>query len=799
MRALVSKEFRSLLYSLSGIVFMVIFLIISGFLLWVVPGSYNIPENGYASMSAFFELAPVLLFLLIPALSMRVLAEEKRVQTLPLLMSRPVRLGAIVLSKSIAVFFTVMLSLIPTLLYVICIWWLGSPVGNLDLGGVAGSYAGLLFLIAVFVCISVFASSLTSSQVIALIVGMTLCAFFYWGFNLLSGLFSSGKMQLTIRELGLLSHYRSVQRGLVDSRDLFYMLAVGCLFFWLTLIVLKLPFRSSSSLFLIVLFGAFSVLSYAGFWQMDWTRDKRYTIRSVTRDLLKKIDSAVEVDVYLDGHLNPGFIRLQQSVSDLLDDFNRLSKGQIQYKVVNPYSESGFVEKLDEKGIRGIAVRERDVEGRASQQIIFPWVMIRTQDRELPVSLLVNQQGRSGEENLNLSIEMLEYQLAHSLEMLMQKETRKIVFLEGHGELEEAYVSDVSDELSRSCQIDRGRLSGISGELDDYSLVVVAGPQQPFSEQEKYVLDQYLMQGGRILWLVNGVRLQSPEALAEKGETVSMDNDVNLRDMLFTYGVRIDPVLLQDIQCLEIPVNTAGESADASFVPRPWYYAPLLLPNQDNPVTKGLIPLKTEFASTLSLLREENSGIRKQVLLSSSRHAHLIEVPEKVSLWETERQQDTSYFNRSYLPVSVLLEGVFPSVFKNRIINPDQSGSVSFRSESKPTRMIVVASEEVIRNELAQTDEGVQVLPAGYDRYSNRQFGNREFIGNAVNYLIDDSGLISLKSKALELQLLDKLKVNQNGTFLLVVNVILSPCLLILFFFILSGIRKRKYKRKSWS
>ncbi len=795
---MLSKELKTLLCSLSGLIFLLIFLIITGSLLWIVPGEYNIPENGYASMSQFFVLAPFLLMFLIPALAMRTFAEEKRSHTLSLLLTRPVSLPKIVFLKLLAVWITVIIALIPTLIYVVWIYKMGNPVGNIDLGAVIASYTGLLFLVLCFSCLSIFTSSATSNQTVALILGLLLIGCLFWGFNLLSGLFSSGETQISVRKLGLLFHYQSVQRGLIDSRDMIYMLAVSCFFFLLTCYVIGLNFRSRFSITGIAVFLLICIAGILFQFRMDWTKDKRYTISDVTKEILHQVKSDIVIDFYLDGKLNSGFVQLKKATLDMIDDFNRATSGKITVQTINPYqvTDKNFITQLNENGIKGIAVNEKDPEGRISQHVLFPWMKIKYDHSEIAVPLLVNQQGRSGEENLNTSIEILEYQLTHAIQTLTRKNVQKIVFLEGHGELDEQSLADLSDILENSYQIDRGTMTNDIKQLNDYQLVIIAGPQLPYSEQEKYILDQYLMQGGKILWIINGVQLQSAEALAIEGKTVSRVNDVNLSDLLFTYGVRINPVLIQDVQCMEVPVNVSSESTAPEYKLKPWNFAPLLIPNQNQPITKGLTLIKSEFASTLSFPGKTDLEMQKQILLMSSPGTHLVPVPEIISLQEIDRKPDPAYYNQSYLPVAALLDGVFNSGFRNRL-TPDsvKTNGQPFYSRSKPTQMIVIASEEIIRNENnPNAQQGY--WPIGYDPYSQIQFGNRDFILNAVNFLTDDSGLMNIRNKLLTLRLLDRQKTVENKITLIGWNIIFPPVFIIISFLLFSWTRKRKYK--SW-
>ncbi|GHV59627.1 hypothetical protein FACS1894182_14000 [Bacteroidia bacterium] len=774
---LVLKELRQNLYSLSGIVFILLFLIITGCMLWLIPGNYNIPGNGYASLTPFFALAPVLLLFLIPALSMRSLAEEKRMQTLILLKSRPITTETLVAAKITAIFITALVALLPTLIYVICVYIYGSPTGNVDVGSVAASYIGLLFLVLAFICLSVFASSLTSNQVIALITGLVLCVLFYYGWNLIG-----------LDALSFLSHYQSVQRGLIEMRDLGYFLLVSVVMAGLTRhLLMSVNKRFSlyrgwrvkpamTTMVIILLLIAGLIFNF----RFDWTKDKRYTIRPETKELLRSLEAPVEIEIYLTGPLNPGFTRLQKTTIHLLDDWDRISPQKIHYSIIDPYLQGReFIENLNNNRMQGISVNERSGDGQLTQHVLYPYALVKYADRQFPVSLLVNQMGYSGEENLNLSGELLEYRMAHAIQLVIQKTSRRIVFLEGHGEFPEEAVGEITDRLSYEYTIDRGVLSGNPAELEGYDLVIVAGPQTFFSETDKWVLDQYLMHGGSILWLVNGIQTHSYEDLVQNGETPAIPNDLNLNDLFFTYGLRIEPVILQDAQCLDIPVAQVDSAGKTEYVAKPWYYSPLLVPDTHSEITKGLSPVKTGFSSVITWVGE-NSQIKKDILLTSSSYAHTSLLPVIIRLDEADRQPDKTYFKESQLPVVVLLHGVFSSAFRNRIAfsAPDYPDALF---ESRPAKMIVVASDNLIIN------------PLGYDRYSQMRFDNEEFIVNAVIFLTDNIGLSALKNKSLQMQLLNKKAMLLDRNQLIGINVIFPPLILLLAFATLSWIRKRKY------
>jgi ABC-2 type transport system permease protein len=752
---------------------MLLFLTISGCLLWLVPGEYNIPGNGYATLSPFFNIAPPLLLFLIPALSMRSFAEEKRMHTFTLLISRPVSLSAIASAKIAAICITVAAAILPTLLYAVCIHFYGNPVGNLDWGSVAASYVGLLFLILAFVCLSVWASSLASNQLIALIIGMLLCSFFYYGFDLAG-----------VEKLGFLYHYKSVRRGLIETQDLCYFLLIS-----LTAVALISPFLFSVKHSLLnfklsatkICVVIFILLGLCFNFHFDWTKDKRYTLSPISKSILERLEGPLRVEVYLTGNLLPGFMRLQESILNLLNDFKAQASQTIDDKWMDPYRQGkDFIAGLNEEGMHGISVNERKPNGKITQNIVFPYALIQYGKNRIPVPLLVHSMGRSGEDNLNLSREMLEYRFIHAIQLITQKTHRRIAFLEGHDEWPETSVEEISDYLSSEYTIDRGKLSGRPDELNAYDLVIVAGPQTPFSEEDKFVLDQYLMQGGKLLWLVNGVKIHSRDELAQKGETASMANDLNLNDLFFTYGIRIDPVVLQDAQCLPFPVAVESESGQTDYVTKPWYYSALLVPAPASAITKGLSFVKTEFASVLSFVGDGMN--RKEILLTSSPHAHTQAVPASIRLAEADRKPDKHYFSESNLPVAALLRAPFTSAFKNRSAFFAGNNAI-FLPESKPTaQMIVVASDEIIRDS------------QDYDAYSETIFANKDFILNCANYLTDHTGVSALKTKSLQMQLLNKQALQEHYRQVIFVNVILPPLILVAGIGILNAIRRRKYR-----
>lgn len=544
---------------------------------------------------------------------------------------------------------------------------------------------------------------------------------------------------------------------------------------------------------------ALIALSYFFFFRIDLTSDKRYSISTLTKQLMKKTDAPVNVTIYLDGDLNPGFQRLKTATADMLEEMSVYAHKGVHVQFENPSDANSASERdkkyatLEAEGMNPTAIYERDKDGKSIQKIVFPWVKMTYKNKVVTVNLLKNIMGNSGDENLNISIENLEFELTDGIRRLVNTEVSKIAFLEGQGELNEAETYDISKALSHYFQIDRGTLGSDATILNEYKVVIIASPSQPFKESDKYILDQYLMNGGRILWLLNGVRV-SKESLSKTGLSPAIELDLNLSDQLFKYGIRINPGLLQDVQCLSIPVNIAPAGAQPQFEPSPWYYAPLLLASYQSPITKNITEVKSEFASPIEVVGD-NQNTKASLLLATSDNTHIVPTPTTIDLSDMPKTTDKSYFNTGYLPVAVLVEGKFDSNFQNRMKPKEIVASFPFLAQSIPTKQIFVSNGDIIRNETNGVASDSTTLPLGMDRYSNQQYGNKEFIQNAVLYLTDEEGWLNLRSRTLKLRLLNKHQVADEKLKWQLINTAAPLLILILGGVAYQIIRKRKYTK----
>ena len=547
---------------------------------------------------------------------------------------------------------------------------------------------------------------------------------------------------------------------------------------------------------LLALLLAINMLSSRLFVRMDLTAEKRYTLSNQSKQLIKSLDKPLEVILYLNGDLNPAFDRLRTSATDMLDELSVYASHSITLREVNPSAAPDekirreHYLKMDQRGMKGLSVNEHDREGKLSSKVIYPWMELRYNGDTIAVSLLKKNLNLTPQEVLNTSAGELEYNLTEGIRALTINNPSRIAFIEGHGEWSEPYVYEATNLLSKYYNVDRGQLSGNPEELLPYKVLIIASPQKAFSEKEKFAIDQYLMSGGSILWFVNGIKISMQEFDAT-GESSTLKQDVNLDDLLFTYGVRINPVTVQDMQCTAIRLASSEAGAKEAFTTLPWYFAPLLIPSTESIITHNISPLKSEFVSTISFVG--NDQLKKQVLLTTSPNAHTLPVPEKVSLRYVEMPAEESYFNEPSLPVAGLIEGKFPSAFINRL-TPDSCIELpqGRLQQSKNTRMIIAATGSIIKNEWKGQREAAHPVPLGFDEVSGEQLGNVEFITNAVNYLAGNDQWLNLRSRDYKLRLLNRQAINEQRGLWEIINIAVPLILLLIAGFTYSRYRKRK-------
>ncbi len=791
MFVLLKKELSNFFSSAAGFIIIAVFLTLTGSFLWLIPSEYNVLDSGYANVDGLFMLSPWLFLFLVPALTMKMFSDERSSGTIELLYTKPLSVTSIVLSKFFASWILTIVALIPTLLYMVSVGLLGVTPFNLDSGAFWGSFIGLAFLASGYTAIGLFCSSVSKNSIVSFVLAALLCFIIYTGFDFLSLLFPDATTARWVSGLGIASHYDSMSRGVIDLNDVWYFVLLSLVFLCLTVLRVKgqgtrvkgqEPRKIIIVCVAVAFFSVISTLVNVSMCRFDLTQEKRYSISENTKQLVRGVHSDVNVDIYLDGDMNSGFLRLKEAAVNLLKEMSIYWDGNLNLRMIDPSSASDSKGRskryfeLEQRGLKPTMVYDRDASGGMIQKVLFPWAVVSFPAGDtVNVNLLKNIQGMSGEENLNASIESLEYEFTDAIRRATMVNPESVAFLEGHNEFAEQDVLSITKALSAYYNVDRGVLGTDASVLDKYKAVIIAGPLSKFSETDKFIIDQYIMYGGCVLWLIDGVRTDK--------ESVGIANDISLEDMLFTYGVRISPLLLLDTQCALVPVNTSLEGEQPKFEPMPWYYSPILIPNPSNAITRNLSGVRADFSSVVELVGENKTGLEASALLFSSAKSGLDKAPMQIDMSVVELSPESPFFSFSYLPVSVMLKGRFPSVFANRMTPPDiTSGAKDRMQKSVSAKMIVVADGDVIRDDIS------------VDKYSGQTYGNEQFILNAVNYLTDDEGWLELRGREWKLRLLDKKLLSEYRVVVQIVNTIAPLVLLIIFVFVYQMVRKKRWQ-----
>ncbi len=524
----------------------------------------------------------------------------------------------------------------------------------------------------------------------------------------------------------------------------------------------------------------------------DLTEDRRFTLANESLEAVDLLHGTVSIDVLLEGNLPAEFVRLQRETRLLLEQFQDRNPG-ISFAFINPTENSpnpGAVrEQLQQIGLKPASVTTQE-NGRVSQEILFPWAMVTFGERSEKVPLLKKTLVASTEERINSSIETLEYAFADAFTKLGVGEKKKVAVLRGHGELDDIYLSDFVNTLQEYYAVSPFLLDtlgrtpqSVLRELEAFDAAIIAKPTKTFNDAEKLILDQYMVKGGKTLWLIDQVNMEMDSLLSGGGQSLAINRDLNLGDLLFRYGIRINPDLIADLYCAQIVLAT-GEVGDAEFNPLPWVYHPLLLSRDDHPINRNVEALRMQFASSIDTV---GRAYRKTILYASSPRSRAEGTPQLIGLDLLNREPDASTFVPGNLPTAVLVEGAFQSAYANRTLTVNL-GELARQGEEN--KMIVISDGDLIANQVANG----RPLELGYDKWTNNFFGNKAFLINAMNYLLDDRGLVKLRNKQVSIPLLDPVKTAEQKTRwqLLTIG---GPLLLVLGIgLVFNAIRRYRYR-----
>lgn len=555
--------------------------------------------------------------------------------------------------------------------------------------------------------------------------------------------------------------------------------------------------RRSNITSLLLLVAIIVMINFAGSWyfkRFDLTSEKRYTLSESTLKLLKSLDDEVYLKVYLQGDFNPSFTRLKNEAREILDEFRAYSGNQVQYDFIKPgegltKDEAVNIERqLFEKGIMPEEVTDRHGE-KLTKTLIWPGAVVSYRGKETAWQIFTRQEGISPEESINNSVEELEYSLTNAIRKLQREKKPEITFIEGYGGPDTLQLYRFMQALSEYYNVNRTAINGKLRALSGSDAIVITKPNQPFSERDQFIIDQYIMNGGKVLWLIDPLDVNTDSL--RNGFTMGLNRPLDIEQMLFKYGVRVNPVLVQDLQCGNIAFNTGFKNGQPKIELFRWPFSPLVLSNNEHPIVKNLDYVKFDFLSTIDTIASARN-IKKTILLKTSKYTKTQPSPVRIALaMATIPPREAQYIN-SYQPVACLLEGEFNSFVENRLPARLLNDTLfKYRDHGVKTKMIVVADGDVAINGLLRTTG--ELLPLGYDRYSKRTFANKTFLVNCVNYLLDDENMLQLRAREVKLRLLDMKKINQQRSKWQMINVAMPLTIVVLFGLIRFWLRKKKY------
>lgn len=529
----------------------------------------------------------------------------------------------------------------------------------------------------------------------------------------------------------------------------------------------------------VVLVVLINLLAANYFFRIDLTEEKRYSIKQPTKEILKALEDEVHVEVYLYGELNPSFERFRKSIQETLDEFRIYSNNKVHYTFIDPAAASSqqarteFMTDLAARGIRPTNVIDTK-NGERVEKIIFPGVIISYGGMEKGVMLLKGNKAQTQEVEINQSIEGVEYELINTIHRLASDDRKRIGLVRGHQELEGLSIAEFNNELLEAYDVFQVNLEK-SKVLADYDLLIIAKPKIRYSPLEKYNLDQYIMNGGRVLFLLDRMEADMDSVMSEN--YFAFPYELDLEDQLFKYGVRLNPDLVQDLTSSLYPVITGQSGGGKPKIERmDWPFFPLINRYADHPITRNIDAVITKFTSSLDTVKA--TGIRKTPLMFTSQYSRTLVAPVPVSVNALRENPEKEQFTKSYLPVGYLLEGKFSSLYKNRFI-PDGADQNSFKGDGVDSKIVVIADGDLAANVVNPRTGQPQAL--GFDPFTNYTFANRDLLMNAVAFLVDDNGMISARNKEVKIRPLEKTKIKEERMKWQVINVALPVLAMLLY------------------
>ena len=814
MWSICKKEWRQFFSSLTGYLAIAVFLLLMGLFLFIFPDT-SILDYGFATMDKFFDLAPWVLLLLIPAITMRSFPDEFKSGTWELLQTRPLTLGQIIGGKYLASLLLALLAVAPTLVYVFTIKQL-SITGSIDTGGITGSYIGLIMLMAAFTAIGIFCSAFTPNSIVGFLAGALACFLLYSGFDALSRIPSfKGNADYYLEQIGIRYHYQSMSRGLIELKDVIYFLLVIGVFLAFTRKRLGERKRLFSMKAAWLLFPAIAVLVYSANTRfsggLDLTAEKRFTLDEPTKKLLRNLDGPVEVDILLAGdNLPAGFRKLAASTQGFLERCQAVSGANFKYRFVEPdaFVQDSINFPLNDTFktnlLKQAAVKQNEVTGTATKAAFsYPVAMVQYNGQFTAVNLLqgqsnkgfLNPDGTDAQlQVINNAEALLEYQFSSAIYSLTKTYTPIVAYATGNGEPSGPETYDLYSTLRQKYRFFTFDLKTQPLISDSFKTLIIAKPTEAFTDEEKLKLDQYVMRGGRVMFLLDVLNAGLDSLRASGNEFTAYDRGLELDDLLFKYGIRINDNLVQDLQSDVLPqvVGAVGNQPQIELLP--WPYFPLLYPTANHPIVKNIDAVVMQFPQGIDTLAA--AGTKKTILLATSNTSRSTASPAIITVETLKEMQNPSAWKLQNVPLAVLSEGTFSSLYANRISRAQmdtlQKEGTPFMQQGNGNGKVLVTSDgDWILN--AFTKEGP--LQMGANPYTQYTFANKDFLLNALEYLTDESGILQSRSKEYILRQLDLKKLEQNKAIWQWVNIGLPLILLLIAAQFFQWQRKRRFTK----
>ncbi|MDQ6609936.1 MAG: gliding motility-associated ABC transporter substrate-binding protein GldG, partial [Bacteroidota bacterium] len=765
----------------------------------------NILEFGYATLDQFFSFAPWVLLFLSAALTMRSFSDEFRTGTFEILQTRPVSTGEIVAGKFFGIFIVALIALLPTLVYYFTINHLAATTG-IDSGAAIGSYLGLVLLTGVFVSIGICVSSFTTNSVVSFIITLIVSVLFYYGFSAISELaLFQNSADYYIEMLGINFHYQSMSRGVTDTRDIIYFISLIVFFLLITRIRLsnqKGSTKKNTSLRWISLIAGLVIINFIAskvHFRKDLTEEKRYSLTPMTKEMVRNLKNDVTIDVFLKGDFPSGFRKLSNSTAEFLSVLKEANPARIQYRFISPDDDAGngksWGDSLRKAGVEPINLSVQVKAGEENKNI-FPYALVHSSGQTEVVNLFPSSKRNISVEELNNSEAMMEYGFAKSLDKINNPQRKAIAYAVGNGEPVGSEIYDLQQIVSNNYIMKPFDLVKFSYIPKEANVLLIVKPVTGFSEAEKLKIDQYVMNGGKVILFIDNLHAEQ-DSLSYKSELIAYDRNLNINDLLFNYGVRINADLVMDLQCDFLPFAVGGSQSAPQYEFLRWNYYPLFESRKNHIINKNLGLVAGRFVNSMDTVGSD--GIRKTYLLQTSANSKNISTPALISPNENRNVPEDASFKKNGIPVAVLLEGKFTSLYKNRIskVQMDslaQTGGFK-ESAAAENKMIVVADGDIVLNDVS-TKQGP--LPMGMNLFTmgtqyEYQFANRDFLLNCLEYLTNQSTIIQTRNKEIVLRLLDTRKVEAEKTKWQLINIAVPIILIILFGIVYQQVRRHRF------